>query len=157
MPGLCRQILIGLLRNPPPAGPRFMKTLTAVALLGTLFVVAVETVDSRTAAPDAIRIPLISAPTEPDLTPFSARPTTQPISEEALTGVVKKYCTGCHNAKTRNGNISLDAFDVAAATATPEVAEKMVNKLRSQMMPPPGSPRPAGDTLVQLYETLEKQ
>jgi hypothetical protein len=135
-----------------------MKMLTVVALLGSL-VIAVETVDSRSPAPGSQRISLISPPTAPDVSRFSdpARSTATRIPAEALTEVVKKYCTTCHNNKTRNGNVSLETFDVAAATANPEVAEKIIGKLQSQMMPPPGSPRPAGDTLQQLYETLEKQ
>ena len=38
-----------------------------------------------------------------------------------------------------------------------DVAEKMIAKLRAGMMPPPGEPRPAGDTLDALVETLETQ
>jgi hypothetical protein len=44
----------------------------------------------------------------------------------------------------------------AQEPAATEKAEKMIRKLRAEMMPPPGAPRPAGDTLAQLVETLEK-
>jgi hypothetical protein len=57
----------------------------------------------------------------------------------------------------RRGNLSLAPFDVAAASANGEIAEKIIAKLRSGMMPPPGERRPSGDTLAALTETLETQ
>ena len=76
-------------------------------------------------------------------------------STEELTGVVVRYCQVCHNDFLQTGNLSLIGFDVAAAPSTPETAEKMIQKLRAGMMPPPGIPRPGGDTLRMLVETLE--
>ena len=76
-------------------------------------------------------------------------------SDEALTGVVVRYCQVCHNDFLQTGNLSLMGFDVAAASSAPETAEKMIQKLRAEMMPPPGIPRPGGDTLQLLVETLE--
>jgi uncharacterized protein DUF1592/uncharacterized protein DUF1588/uncharacterized protein DUF1585/uncharacterized protein DUF1587/uncharacterized protein DUF1595 len=78
-----------------------------------------------------------------------------PIPADALTGVVKQYCQVCHNDGARTGNLSLESFDVAKAPAQAEIAEKMVAKLRAAMMPPRGMPRPGGDTLRVLMETLE--
>lgn len=79
------------------------------------------------------------------------------IAPEALTGMVKKTCAGCHSETRKLGNLSLANFDIATvANATPEVAEKMIGKLRTGMMPPPGRARPAGDSLDVLMETLER-
>jgi len=72
-----------------------------------------------------------------------------------MTPVVKRYCEGCHNAKSRRGNLSLEEFTVENAPSDVEVAEKMIRKLRADIMPPPGSRRPGGDTLELLTETLE--
>ncbi len=82
-----------------------------------------------------------------------------PVSVGApeLNGVVKQYCQKCHNATQRRGNLSLVDFDVAAAPANADVAEKIVAKLRVGMMPPPGSSRPSPDTLAALVRTLETQ
>jgi hypothetical protein len=79
------------------------------------------------------------------------------IRAESLTAVVQRYCVSCHNDRQLAGNLSLRTFDVAAATAKPEIAEKMVAKLRAEMMPPPGSRRPGRDTLLALVDTLEHQ
>ena len=77
------------------------------------------------------------------------------VSSEDLTAVVRRYCVVCHNDGMLTGNLSLQVFDVAEAAVHAEVAEKMVRKLRLGMMPPPGMPRPGGDTLATLVETLE--
>jgi hypothetical protein len=74
-----------------------------------------------------------------------------------LTAVVKRVCGACHNDRTRNGNLSLMTFDVAAAPQMAEVAEKMIVKLRAGMMPPPNSKKPGGDTLLALVEMLERR
>src|SRR5262245_17295593 len=92
--------------------------------------------------------------TLPAAHPGSA-PASEAISPEALTGVVRRVCAACHNDALKTGNLSLQTFDVAKAPETAETAEKMIRKLRAGMMPPPGVPRPAGDTLDALASTLE--
>ncbi len=79
-------------------------------------------------------------------------------NHDELTTVVRTYCRTCHNDRTRSGNLSLEGFDVAGvaqSAQTADTAEKMIRKLRAKMMPPPGMPRPAADTLRTLAETLE--
>ena len=76
----------------------------------------------------------------------------------ALTEVVQTYCQRCHNDRLLTGNLSLADFDVSTAALNPESAartEKMIRKLRANMMPPPGALRPADETLLTLVETLE--
>ncbi len=130
-----------------------MKTLSAAALLGILLVLVNQASpgsgrsEAAPAAPSAAAVhAAVSAP---------AKLASSPVSAEVLTDVVKRYCQICHNDAARTGNLSLEAFDVAAAPAMAETAEKMIAKLRASMMPPPGMPRPAGDTLRMLMETLE--
>jgi hypothetical protein len=90
----------------------------------------------------------------------AARTTPHPrvaIPPSELNAVVRQYCERCHSDRVRRGNLSLASFDVANAPAQPEVAERIVAKLRAGMMPPPGSARPASDTLLALAESLEQQ
>ena len=77
------------------------------------------------------------------------------ISAEVLTEVVQEYCVRCHNDRRMTGNLSLEAFLVEDAPDWAETTENMISKLRLNMMPPPGSSRPAGDTLLALAQTLE--
>ena len=78
------------------------------------------------------------------------RATTSPETE-----VVQRVCVRCHNDRRLLGNLSLEGFTVEEAGGNADIAERMVRKLRAGMMPPPGTPRPAGDTLVALVERLE--
>ena len=77
------------------------------------------------------------------------------IESAALSAVVKDFCTNCHNPRQLRGNLDLTGYNVDSAPGRLDVSEKMIRKLRAQMMPPPGSKRPQGDTLIALAETLE--
>ena len=72
-----------------------------------------------------------------------------------LTDVVVRYCQVCHNDALLTGNMTLSDFQVETAADNAETAERMIRKLRAGMMPPPGMPRPGGDTLLTLVRTLE--
>tara|TARA_Y100001001_G_scaffold97402_1_gene95238 strand:+ start:6307 stop:8766 length:2460 start_codon:yes stop_codon:yes gene_type:complete len=71
------------------------------------------------------------------------------------TEVVGQYCVRCHNDRRMTGNMSLEQFDASAPEQNAELSEKMIRKLRAEMMPPPGARRPAGDTLLSLVLALE--
>jgi hypothetical protein len=78
------------------------------------------------------------------------------VKVAALDEVLNRYCAGsCHTARNMRGNLNLEGFKVEDAVKKLDVSEKMIRKLRTQMMPPPGSRKPAGDSLLALVETLE--
>ena len=108
-------------------------------------------VASRVALPPSLRrIPRIPYERAP------LRPVMASIANSALDDVVKKNCAGCHSDSRKLGNLTLQTFSMATVGGTPEIAEKMIGKLRAGMMPPPGKTRPAGDTLPMLAESLER-
>ena len=76
------------------------------------------------------------------------------VPPEGFNDVIQRYCQGCHNDTRLMGNMSLEGFDVGAAGERWGTAEKMIQKLRTAMMPPPGRRRPSADTLLALVETL---
>ena len=120
-----------------------MKTLSATLLLvGTVLVVE--------GAPE--RAP---QPEWPDAGAASSVLSAGAVDSEALDDVVQQYCVRCHNDRRRSGNLVLESFVAAQAHTTGETTERMIRKLRAEMMPPPGARRPAGDTLLQLMESLE--
>jgi mono/diheme cytochrome c family protein len=89
-----------------------------------------------------------------------AAPAPAPQSAAAIDtpqAVVTRSCVGCHNDRTRSGNLSLQSFDVATAGEHSEIAEKMIRKLRAGQMPPPGSRRPDDTLLDRLASALEVQ
>jgi len=77
------------------------------------------------------------------------------IPYDAFNKVIEKYCGECHNDLERTGNQSFDGYDIAHADQRLTQSEKMIRKLRAAMMPLPGQPRPGGDTLTALAETME--
>ena len=54
-----------------------------------------------------------------------------------------RYCVTCHNARLKSGGVALDSLDVADVPAGAAVWERVIRKLRTGQMPPPGVPRPA--------------
>src|SRR5262245_9960761 len=71
----------------------------------------------------------------------SARQDSAAGPAQSPQAVVTRTCVGCHNDRTRSGNLSLASFDVAAAASHRDVAERMIRKLRAGQMPPAGIPR----------------
>ena len=131
-----------------------MKTLAvSVALVGVW--VAVGSQDAHTGSMGPEPVAIAGSPSVVASTPAPERNTASSVSSEALTVVVRTYCQVCHNDQLMSGNVSLAGFDVDRADESVETAERMIRKLRAGMMPPPGMPRPAGDTLLALVETLE--
>jgi Protein of unknown function (DUF1592)/Protein of unknown function (DUF1588)/Protein of unknown function (DUF1585)/Protein of unknown function (DUF1595)/Protein of unknown function (DUF1587) len=129
-----------------------MRTDAATAsIAGILVVLAGVGESSRPpASPAAARFAALAHDARP------MRPANPEIPAETLTVVVRRVCGLCHNPQLMMGNLSLADFDVAAAARQTETVEKMIRKLRAAMMPPPGIPRPGGDTMQVLVETLER-
>src|SRR5437762_1840780 len=81
----------------------------------------------------------------------------QQAPTDSPQALVARTCVGCHNDRTRSGNLSLASFDVSSAGEHADVAEKMIRKLRAGQMPPPGSRRPDEAALASLADALEAQ
>jgi hypothetical protein len=60
---------------------------------------------------------------------------------ETQTGIAK-YCTTCHNERTKTAGLALDPAGVARAGDASEIWEKVLRQLRAGTMPPPGAVRP---------------
>src|SRR5207253_10431783 len=65
----------------------------------------------------------------------SAQSAPSPPASSA-NDVIKTLCVGCHNDKVHRGEMSLASFDVTQAGEHADIAEKMVRKLRTGLMPP---------------------
>ena len=81
----------------------------------------------------------------------AAAPTT-PASE-----LVNKYCVSCHNQKLKIANLTLDRVDAEHVANSAEAWEKVIVKLRSRAMPPPGMPRPENATYDAVSDWLESE
>jgi mono/diheme cytochrome c family protein len=71
--------------------------------------------------------------------------------------LLNRYCVGCHNPRTKSGNLVLDGLDVGRVGDEPETWEKVVRKLRGGLMPPAGRPRPDEATYKGFLASLQTQ
>lgn len=104
--------------------------------------------------------PFAQQPPASNPRPIPARPAEPPDSAAAFraeSAIITQYCVGCHNERLRSGAVSLSSFDVARLDRSPELAEKVIRKLRAGLMPPAGSRRPEPSVLKALTATLESQ
>ena len=73
-----------------------------------------------------------------------------------LNDVLDAYCIDCHSNDLKLGNLSLEGFDIGHADTARVKAEKMIRKLRAEMMPLAGRPRPPSDTLQMVATAIER-
>ena len=85
-----------------------------------------------------------------------ARPAAEASSPDARA-LLDEYCVACHNARTRTAGLMLDRADVRQVAAGAETWEKVVRKLRSGAMPPPGRRRPDPQALDAFVTGLEAE
>src|SRR5215471_14971599 len=69
--------------------------------------------------------------------------------------MLNSYCTGCHNNRAKVGGLALDGLDLQAAADNAEIWEKALRKLRGNLMPPPGNPRPPQKDLDSFVGWME--
>jgi cytochrome c551/c552 len=77
------------------------------------------------------------------------------LSADSQNLLVRQYCAGCHSERGKAGGLSLAAFDAATIDQHTDVAEKIIRKLRTGMMPPPNAKRPDATTVKAFIDTLE--
>ena len=78
--------------------------------------------------------------------------TTVKAADRAL---LDRYCVTCHNDSLRTGELTLQGLDVSDVGRNPAVWEKVLGKLRTGGMPPPGRPRPTEGEAAPLVSWLE--
>jgi hypothetical protein len=142
-----------------------MKTFAvAAAILGTTLVLISAPPDDSLSGHSGVTV---AANTQPPTAPVAqpvavaSDPASPAIPAATLNEIINQYCVICHNeavvaARTIGSPpVSFQGFDVDKAPEQWPMVERMIRKLRAGMMPPPGAPRPAGDTLLVLVQTLE--
>jgi mono/diheme cytochrome c family protein len=71
--------------------------------------------------------------------------------------LVSTYCVSCHNQRVKTANLMLDMVDGDQVSNSAEEWEKVVVKLRSRAMPPPGAKRPDNATYDRVATWLESE
>src|SRR3569833_103852 len=70
-------------------------------------------------------------------------------------GMLKKYCSKCHNAEDWAGGVAFDTKTPEEFPESAETWEHAVRKLRGRRMPPPGNPQPDNATVKGFVGWLE--
>jgi hypothetical protein len=68
---------------------------------------------------------------------------------------VKQYCVTCHNQRLKTAGLMLDTLDLAKIPADAETWEKVIVKLSTGAMPPPGMPRPDAAATQGFVSSIE--
>jgi hypothetical protein len=100
----------------------------------------------------ALMATLNGAQTSPG--PRVARQTTAPVANAAF---LKQYCLGCHSDRARMGSLSLESHDPTRVDGSVDMWEKVLQKVRSGMMPPDTAPKPAAAARASFIAALEAQ
>ena len=82
-------------------------------------------------------------------------PAPKPASSPA-GATLDRYCATCHNDQLRTGGLTLAGLDPSNPSGHTEIWERIVSKLRTREMPPPGAARPDEPTYAATVETLER-
>ncbi|HEV8319245.1 MAG TPA: DUF1592 domain-containing protein [Vicinamibacterales bacterium] len=73
----------------------------------------------------------------------------------AHRAVLNRYCVTCHNDRLKTAGLALDTLNLDDVSVDAAVWEKVIRKLRTNAMPPPGRPRPDAATQATLVGWLE--
>jgi Protein of unknown function (DUF1592)/Protein of unknown function (DUF1588)/Protein of unknown function (DUF1585)/Protein of unknown function (DUF1587)/Protein of unknown function (DUF1595) len=68
---------------------------------------------------------------------------------------LQRYCSKCHNTDDFSGGFAIDQLKPGDLHPDAALWEKVVRKLRSGMMPPPGQDRPAASDTTRVVSGLE--
>ena len=77
--------------------------------------------------------------------PQQASAGARPATIASHTALLEQYCVTCHTERRRSRGtvpLELQTVDLATVSAEAELWEKVIRKLRTGSMPPPGRPRP---------------
>jgi mono/diheme cytochrome c family protein len=108
---------------------------TAVSALGTAALLAASYIAASSQSPQA--------------------PTGSAQPGAAARALIDRYCITCHNDGARAAGLSLQAMDPARIADHRETWEKVVQRIRTRVMPPAGMPHPDEASYRSLQSYLE--
>ncbi len=98
--------------------------------------------------PDRPTLPLVAAAALALWSPWLA-------AQEPLPPLIERYCVACHNDQALTADISLERLDPADVEKDPALWERVLRKVSSGEMPPPGPPAPAPEARAGFVRLLE--
>ena len=126
--------------------PSRVVPLGCIVVLAAAFSLTAAPLQAAGAGPGPAQAPTVQA----------ASAATAPVAAQARA-FLDRHCIACHNERLRTANLLLDTADVSHIAAGAETWEKVVRKLRSGAMPPPGRRRPEPAALDSFATWLETE
>jgi len=74
--------------------------------------------------------------------PAHSAPDSSVAHASESQALIKQYCAVCHNQTLKSGGIALAGMDLSDIAGNSATLEKVLRKVHSGEMPPPGMPRP---------------
>jgi Protein of unknown function (DUF1592)/Protein of unknown function (DUF1588)/Protein of unknown function (DUF1587)/Protein of unknown function (DUF1595)/Protein of unknown function (DUF1585) len=82
---------------------------------------------------------------------------SQPQVQAQSQAMLNQYCAVCHNQTLKTGGISLQGLDLSDIAQNSSTLEKVLRKVHSGEMPPPGMPHPDASTATAFTRWLEDE
>src|SRR2546426_12560681 len=78
--------------------------------------------------------------------------------EKQITPLFEKYCYNCHGNGKKKGDLALDAYRAPAdAVNDPKTWEKILQNVRSHVMPPEKKPQPSVEEAELITRWIQTQ
>jgi len=87
--------------------------------------------------------------------PAAAQTTAAPADPAPVRATLTQYCVTCHNTRLKTAGLFLDRVDIEHVAASPEIFEKVLQKLRTGSMPPASARRPDAASYSRLIDWIE--
>src|SRR5687767_11505514 len=92
-----------------------------------------------------------------EVTVVAQAPAPAATAATTSAAVLKQYCATCHDDRLKSGGLVIDPAGVTNVGGAADRWEKVVRKLRTQSMPPPGAPRPDAAGYDRVASFLESE
>ena len=79
----------------------------------------------------------------------------QSITAASARATLDAYCVTCHNERLKTADLLLDRVDVEHVAASPQVFEKVLQRLRAGSMPPAAARHPDAEASQRLIRWIE--
>jgi len=86
---------------------------------------------------------------------LAGTPRVAPATDTAA--VLQQYCVSCHNDRLKTADLAINLLNLEKVQQNSAAWEKVVRKLRTGTMPPPGSPRPTAEVYDATASWLETE
>src|ERR1700679_2106126 len=79
-----------------------------------------------------------------------------PAPADPNAALIKRYCVGCHNNSLKTAGVILQGVDLSTVAGKEDLLERVLGKVKTGQMPPPGMPQPPAAAAAAFRQWLEQ-